>query len=594
MHRFVGSVIVLFLAAAAAAAQGSTRVDLTNYGVRIEPDKRLIVVLAALEMAGTKDSNGKLTKILKAPLSPMGTKFREELIQDNADMPDELRGRITAFVSQYKRARPNASDAELVRPFISMSYALSPAPELADPIITSDLPGNLLDVLDFAPLVREYYRKSTIAPKLDNYVKEYKQLSEDKLRPSIRDMVNELLDYLHTRPQLVFTEKVRVDTPKAGSKEKISKTEIREHERHFFVVPEALAPRGDVNFVNIRDDYFLIVPPDTDVSGSEARRAFLRFVVDPLILANAREMQSIRDWSKPVLETLRKAEPGVSGDPFLAMSRSMVAAVDVRETEYLRTRVATEQARAKLGLLKTDAEKRAVTAALEKQKQEFADEATLQLFEEYQKGAILSFYFAEQLKGVEDSGFDIASSLKDMIVSFDAAKESNRAAATADARKRALAARETRRTSPAVATIENPVTAKLIEIQRTIDARDLVKAQADLKQLLTQFPAEPRIYYNLGRVAGLSAAAIQNPEAQAAKLVEAKVAYSNVISSANSSTDPVLMSLTYVALGRIYEYYGDPATATQLYDKAIKIGEITGSGYNEAWSAKQRLVKTQP
>jgi hypothetical protein len=181
-----------------------------------------------------------------------------------------------------------------------------------------------------------------------------------------------------------------------------------------------------------------------------------------------------------------------------------------------------------------------------------------------------------------------------MVVSFDPAKEANRVTATAEARKRASAAREARRTTPVVATIDNPVTARLIEIQKTIDARDLVKAQADLKQLLAQYPSEPRIYYNLGRIAGLSAAAIQDPEAQAAKLVEAKVAYSNVISSATPSTDPVLMSLTYVALGRLYEFYNDPGTALQLYDKAIKIGELAGSGYGEAISAKQRLVKTQP
>ena len=33
------------------------------------------------------------------------------------------------------------------------------------------------------------------------------------------------------------------------------------------------------------------------------------------------------------------------------------------------------------------------------------------------------FYFAEQLKGVEDSGFDIASSMREMILSFDPTKE---------------------------------------------------------------------------------------------------------------------------------------------------------------------------
>src|SRR5213075_2352661 len=92
----------------------------------------------------------------------------------------------------------------------------------------------------------------------------------------------------------------------------------------------------------------------------------------------------------------------VTLDPFLAMERSIVAAADIRETEYLRIRVATEQARQKIGTLSNDIDKRAVSAALEKQKQAFSDEATLQLYEAYEQGAVLSFYFADQFRGVED------------------------------------------------------------------------------------------------------------------------------------------------------------------------------------------------
>jgi hypothetical protein len=217
----------------------------------------------------------------------------------------------------------------------------------------------------------------------------------------------------------------------------------------------------------------------------------------------------------------------------------------------------------------------------------------LQLSEDYERGAVLAFYFAEQLKGIEDSGFDVASSLREMIASFDAAKETARIAGTGDARKRALAARQARKNDPGSVTvsIDNPVTARLIDIQKTIDARDLVKAQADLKQLLTQYPNEARIHYNLGRVAGLAAAALQDPEDQAVKLVEAKVAYTNVLNTATPSTDPALLSLTYVALGRIYEFFGQNADALKIYDLAIKVGDVKGGAFKDAMAAKQRLLK---
>ncbi len=570
--------------------------DLTNYGVRIEPDKRLIVVLAALEMATTTNAAGVEEKLINTPLSDQGSKFREQLLKDNASLPEDLRRKISGFVLQYKKRNAKATDAEIVAPFISMAYTLTPVPELADPIITNDLPGNLLDVLDFAPLTREFYRRSVISSKLDDYVKDSRMLAEGSLRGSTRDMVGDLLNYLHTRPQLIFSEKVKVETRKGTSKtQTLTKIETREHDRHFYVVPENLAPRGNINFLNIRDDYYLIIPPDTVISNSDGRRAFLQFVVDPIVLGRAQEISIMHDWARPVLDDLRKTTPNISPDIFLCLSHSLVAAVDVRQSEFEKIRIATDQARQRIGLLKTEVEKKALYQELEDYKKSLDDEATLQLYDEYQKGAVLSLYFVEQLKGIEDSGFDIAASLREMIATFDPAKETARIANSGDARKRALAAREKRKLSPDTrfTAAENPVTTGLLEIQKMIDAKDLPKANAQLKQLLTQYPSEPRIYYSLGRVASLSAEGITDPDAQAQKLQEAKTAYSNVLTTSTQYTESALLSLTYVALGRIYEFFNQNDYAIKLYDQAIKLNEVRNGAYREAMDAKQRLIKPQ-
>ncbi|MFZ1699664.1 MAG: hypothetical protein WBO10_07610 [Pyrinomonadaceae bacterium] len=568
--------------------------DLLNYGVRVEPDKRLMMVLATLEMANTKSAGGADEKLINTPLSEKGHVFRERLLADQATIPEDLRRKITTFVLQYKRRNPTRTDAEIVAPFVSMAYALTPVPELSDPVITNDLPGSLLDVLDFAPLVREMYRRTPIGSNLDDYVKVYIAESDTVLRVSARDMVKEMLDYLHTRPRLTFTERVKIETQKGKSKSTtISQTELREHERRFFLVPEKLAAKGNIIFLNIRDDYYVIVPPDTNLSFSEARRAFLRFVIDPLILRNSNEIAGMRDWAKPLLDEMRKSDRGMSIDPYLAINRSLVAAIDVRQTEYSQVRNATEQARLRIERLKTDTEKLAVSKELEKFKQALSDESTLRLYEDYQTGAVLSFYFAQQLKGIEDSGFDIASSLREMIASFDGLKETERIASTAEARTRALVAREERKKNPenSALVVENPVTTRLLEIQKTIEAKDYAKATTDLKQLLIESPSEPRIYYNIGRVAGLSAVGITDPEDQAARLLEAKTAYSNVIRTAKPTTDRALLSLTYVALGRIYEFENQDDYAIKLYDKAIELGEMIGGGHSEAMAAKARLIK---
>ena len=166
--------------------------DLSNYGVKIEADKRLLVVLATLEMAETKTEAGTSEKLINTPLSEKGKNFRAQLLQENAGFDADLRRRISQFIAQYKKRHPKWTDAELVAPFMSMAFTLAPTPELADPVITEGLPANLLDVLDFAPLAREFYRRSGISSKLDDYVKAYRIESDGVLRSSAREMVSEL------------------------------------------------------------------------------------------------------------------------------------------------------------------------------------------------------------------------------------------------------------------------------------------------------------------------------------------------------------------------------------------------------------------
>lgn len=571
-----------------------TGFDLANYGVKIEPDKRLMTVLAALESAQEPSAAGGMVPALKTPLSAQGSKFRDKLRADLSEMNPELRQKISMFVSQYKKRHPKEADADIVAPFISMAFALTPAPELADPIVTSDLPGNLLDVLDFAPLAREFYRRSGFSAKIDDYVKSYRETADGTLRSSTREMVSDVLDYLHTKPQIYYTERVKTQTQKSNSKKTtLNRVETVEHARHFYIVPEMMAPVETVNFLNIRDDYYVIVPADTDIGSSEVRRGFLQFVFDPMVLSNPKDISTVSAGIKQLLDERRKVNASISPDVYLAISRSLVAAVDIRQNEFEKVRIATAQARQKIDRVSTDADRKAISLELERFKKMAADEAALHLSEDYEKGSVLAFYFVEQIKGLEDSGFDVASSMREMILSLVPAKEAGRLDQFAEARKRAEVAREERRKNPGSSApiLENPVTVKLLEIQKTIDAKNYSKANTDLKQLLEKNPGEARIHYNIGRVASLSAESITDTDLQKEKLLEAKVAYSNVLRSATPTTDRALLSLTYVALARIYEFYDEDGYAIQLYDQAIKLTDVAGGAFKEALAGKQKLLQ---
>ncbi|MGI8669691.1 MAG: hypothetical protein ACR2J3_07560, partial [Aridibacter sp.] len=346
------------------AQASSTNLDLSDYGVKIEPDKRLMVVLASLEAAD-----------LNTSVSEEGKKFRQELQADLQKVNPELKQKIKNFVGQYKSRHSKASNEELISPFISMAYSLSDVPDLTEPNRSLDLPDNLLEVLDYAVLVREFYKSPGIADKIAVYYKKYQE-EGDKLRPSAGEMVRQLTDYLKTRPQLSYIERITVEKSSGDKKDKNKKNvQLRERERSFKIVPELLASKGTVNFLNVRDNYFAIVSPEINLSSSDVRRGYLQFVLDPLVLNYAKEILTQSDGIKKLLAERREAGARVSPDAFLAISRSLVAAVDIREEEYRKTQIATQQARQKIDSLKTDEEKRAVVAELNKFKEILADES---------------------------------------------------------------------------------------------------------------------------------------------------------------------------------------------------------------------------
>ncbi|MCC7306689.1 MAG: hypothetical protein IT173_03920, partial [Acidobacteria bacterium] len=175
MFRFLFLFIIITSATGVFAQNGPAGFDLVSSGIRIEPDKRVMIVLATLEAGRTTNGAGDSVPVIKTPLSAEGERFRELLKSDLAALPADLRQKISTFLIAHKKRYPDQTDAQLVAPFISMAYALTPPPDLADPVVTVDLPGNLLDVLDFAPLVREFYRRSSFSGNMNEYVKTYQK-----------------------------------------------------------------------------------------------------------------------------------------------------------------------------------------------------------------------------------------------------------------------------------------------------------------------------------------------------------------------------------------------------------------------------------
>lgn len=540
--------------------------------------------MAALDVAGLDTT----------PAGRQPSAFRVKLRKDLANLDPALREKMKTFYERNKLPAP-ATPADQAARYVSLALALGPAPGFEAPERSEDLPAGLLDVLDFAPLVQEFHRRSGFDEHLVEYVRAY-QAEGDRLRAPTTEMVRSLLTYLHTRPLTTSTERVEVKNPNKKSKEKMYS--FRQKDRRFLILPDLLAARGAINFRVIGDDYYVVVPEGTEPGSSELRRAYLQYVIDALVLRFNKEIALRRDAIKQILNERQKTT-GVetSPDVFLSVSRSLVTAADARYDEVRRLEFLARDARARLAAAKTEADRAAIGKSAQEEMKAIQDETVARLAEEYEKGAVLSFYFADQLKGIENAGFDLANFFPDMIASFDPAREVKRPAEYAEAVQRAKAAREARTAARRSASETNveasgkeaALVRDLAAIEDTLRNKDYNDAENRLREMLKDYPGEPRVFFALGQTASLAASDATDENVQAERLNRALGHYRMAVAASSPETDKAIMSRAHEAMGRINLFLENRAEAAKQFDEAIKIGDVRGGAYREAVEGKKKL-----
>lgn len=568
--------------------------DLREYGVQLQPDARLIIMMAALDAAGFDPT----------PAGKEPSAFRQLLRKDQLGLDSDLRARLAAFYQRNKLPSPATIGDQAAR-YVSLAYAMGEPPLLDAPERSDDLPGGVLEVLDFAPLVREFYRKSGIAERLVSYMRAY-QSEGDRLKQPAGEMVRAVLSYLHTRPILVSTERVRVKSPdKKHSSAIVYST--REHERRFYIVPDLMAAPGTINFRVIADDYYAIVPETTDLASSEMRRGYMQFVIDPLVLKFNKEIAAQRDQIKQLIDARTGEGATVSPDVFVVVARSLVAATDARYEEATRLAAVLALQRRRLEQAQNDAARVSIGKEAEAARAAIADEAIARLAEEYEGGAVLSFFFADQLRDFQSSGFDIGNFFAEMISGFDVAKESKRLSTVSTARERALAARKAHPrysawlidpNSEARETIDvgrnSALVKSLSEVEKLLQTRNYEQAETQLKSLLLEYPGDPRLLFTLGQTAGLWARDTTDDDLQTQRLNRALASYRLAVAAANPESEKVLLSRAHETMGRIFAFLDKKDEALKEFDEAIKIGPVNGGAYDDAIAGKKKLSQPQP
>jgi hypothetical protein len=574
-----------------AQTQTTAPFELSEYGVSLQPDARLIIMMAALDAAGFDPT----------PPGKEPAAFRLLVRKDQANLDAGLREWLKAFFDRTKLPAPATAGDQAAR-YVSLAYALGAPPLLDAPDRSEDLPSGILEVLDFAPLVREFYKKSSIDERLPSYMRAY-QMEGDRLRQPAAEMVRAVLSYLHTRPIMTTTERVRVKSPekKKGSTAVYS---TRVHDRKFYIVPDLMAAPGTINFRVIADDYYAIVPEGTDPTSSELRRGYLQFVIDPLVLKFNKEIAAQRDQVKLLIDARTKEGATVSPDPFVVISRSLVSAADARYEESNRLTAVTNIQRRRLQQAQNDATRQKVAKEAEASRAAIADETIARLAEEYERGAVLDFFFADRLRDLQASGFDIANFFADMVTGIDPARENKRPAEVSATRDRALAARKAHprysvwlidRDAEAREAVDtssiSPLVKSLSEVEKLWQTRNYTEAETRLKALMQEYPREPRLFFTMAQTASLWARDTTDDELQTQRLNRALANYRLAVAAAEPETDRVLLSRAHEAMGRIFAFLDHNDEAIKEFEAAIKIGEVTGGAYRDALEGKRKLAQ---
>lgn len=568
--------------------------DLSDLGVQIAPDARLLVVEAALDAAGWDPT----------PRGADASAFRAQLRRDLAGVDPTLRERLRSFYERSKLKDPAATPAEQAARYVSLAYTLGPAPGFDSPPRSDDLPAGVLEVLDFAPLLREFYRQTPLDEKLPAYLDMHRAAGDELRRPAI-EMARSVLAFLNTRPEMVIYERVEAPAPegqKKDDKKGAQRFVTREKDRRFLIVPDLLAAPGAVNFRVVGDDYFAIIPAGTDPRASEVRRAYIQYVIDPLIARAGRDVAARRTDLKLLLDKERaRGGRDLTPDIFLSVSRALVAAADARMDESARLRALQIETSQRLQAAGSDqAAKEAALADSKARTAAIQEETTAQLAEAYERGAVLAFYFAEQLRGLEGSGFDVGSFVAPMLTDFKVEREQARPAEYApvvarvsEARRRAREARAAAGSRP-----EGPEDARRAALIKSLsDVDDLLRlknyeaAEERLLALRAEHREEPRVYFGLGQAAMLAAAAAFDETLQEQRLSSALAHFRQAVLFASPETDRALLSRTHASSARILAFLQRKDEALSELEAALALGDVAGGAYKEALAEKKKLTE---
>jgi len=544
--------------------------------VRIEPDVRTFVVMAALNMAGfDRETGGQ-------QLSPARAVLRKDL----ANLDPQLKEKLTAFYKAHRRQ--SVEEVADAARYAALSLMMTPPPAFSvNQTPERGIPDDLQPLLEFIPLVREFYVKSGIRELVPKYLG-IGQVYAAAYRNPVGEVIYDVLDYFHAAPETVISMRPLVVTSKSPDSTR-QRTEVfaRNRSRQMFVIIDPLAAldtsivRGDILnqkedllLRRVGDDYIVIVGPSRFATTEPVREAMIRFVIDPLVERHLKSSLEYKDQILKLLESAPATPRQYAGSVYLVIRESLAQAATARMRRIHAT--------ATLGGYTED-------------------DAMFDLAQGYLRGAVLSFHFYQALAGFEKVGIGIEDFFDQMMATTNFDREAGRpkefdSLIARVSSSHSKSSKTVNGEEAAAEAVMGAMAAKILSSDDLIRQKHFGEARAILNEVLAVEPTNARALYGMAQVLNQSASTVElDPkadendkiQAQHDRLEQAIKLYRKAIDNASKSSERWLVQWSHVFLGRILDFQEFRADAIAEYEKAIAMGpDIPDGAYKEAVEGK--------
>jgi hypothetical protein len=548
------------------------KVTLADLNVDIHADPRVIAVMAALNAAGYDYEPG--SRQLSA--------LRQQLRADLQNINPSLARRLRDYFQSHRKAQ--SSDAAAVAPYLSLALTLTAPPVFSIDAPVDRLPEDVREITDFPLLLEEFYRETRFSSLMPKYLAAYQAAAQSYGPPSAQ-VLSDVIAYLHTEPILELPPLYASRPAASNRRDAAEPVKLANRERRFVVIPDLLNASNAVNLRVVRDSYYVLVGPSVE-PGDAVRRAFLRFVIDPLMERQVKEVAAIRGELRDLVKSRGdKVDPEYAERSYFLLSDSLAQAIDVRLDilESLAGRTYKDEAELKKALVEAN------------------ERAIYELSFPYERGAALVYNFYEKMATAEGAGVNLRDYLGSLLQiskgEFD--RESKRLEEHAQRISRYKEARAAAAVNapPPTALISNSdqqVVAQLDEADRLIRAEQYAAARTVLEGVRRQRPNNARTLFGLAEVGSKLASKITDKDRLDEELYASVQLYKEAAENASAETEKWLVQRSYVAAAKILDFLDQAEDATAAYAFAVKMGDVPGGAFQEAQKAMKERQEKKP